>query len=87
VALTDPRDVDLPNVRFMELVDNETGEFVTVDTSSRAFRRMYRERAMRSSEARDAVFRRMKADAVELHTGESFVEPLTKFFRARRARL
>ncbi|MFQ5411572.1 MAG: DUF58 domain-containing protein [Phycisphaerae bacterium] len=86
IAIRDPRERELPNVRILELVDNETGERVLVDTSSRAFRAAYRDDALRREEARRALFRRMKLEAIELTTGESYVEPLTRYFRAREAR-
>ncbi len=83
ISIRDPREVDLPNVRFVELVDNETGQRITVDTSSAAFREAYHRLAAQSHEARQAMFRRLNTDAIELMTGQSYVEPLTKFFRAR----
>jgi uncharacterized protein (DUF58 family) len=87
IAITDPRETELPKVRFIELVDDETGEFVTVDTSSAAFRQWYRRQAGGAAESRRQTFRRMKTEAIELVTGESFVEPLTRYFRAREARM
>ena len=83
ISIRDPRELDLPNVRFVELVDNETGQRITVDTSSAAFREAYHRHAVQSHEARQAMFRRLNTDAIELMTGQSYVEPLTKFFRAR----
>ena len=83
ISIRDPREVDLPNVRFVELVDNETGQRITVDTSGAAFREAYHRHAVQSDEARQAMFRRLNTDAIELMTGQSYVEPLTKFFRAR----
>ena len=87
ITIADPREADLPKVRFIELVDDETGEFVTVDTSSAVFREWYRRQALATGESRRQTFRRMKVEAIELSTGESFVEPLTRFFRAREARM
>ncbi len=87
VAITDPRECALPKVRFVELTDDETGESVTVDTSSAAFREAYRRRALAVAETRQQAFRRMNAESIELTAGQSFVEPLTKFFRAREARM
>lgn len=87
ISVADPREADLPKVRFIELVDDETGEYVTVDTSSGAFREWYRRQALTSGETRRQTFRRMKVEAIELTTGASFVEPLTRFFRAREARM
>ncbi len=87
IVITDPREVEMPPVRFIDLIDNETGELRTIDTSSRSFREEYLQTARGAAESRTQLFRRLKADAISLTTGESFVEPLTRFFRAREARL
>lgn len=87
IAIADPREAALPNVRYIDLIDSETGERVTVDTSSPAFRSEYERLVGASAEARKKSFRRFKADSIELVTGQSFVDPLTRFFRAREARL
>ncbi|MBN2561588.1 MAG: DUF58 domain-containing protein [Phycisphaerae bacterium] len=87
ITITDPRELVFPNVRFIELMDNETGERVTVDTSSAAFRDVYQRQAAGDTDTRRELFRRMRAEAIELMAGQSFVDPLTRFFRAREARL
>jgi uncharacterized protein (DUF58 family) len=87
VAVTDRWEVELPDVGLLELLDAETGETVVVDTSIQRLRREYAARAERGTEARDRLFRRLDVDPIRVRTGESFVEPLTKFFRAREARL
>lgn len=87
IAITDPREVELPKVRFVELVDSETGEVFSLDTSSAAFRRLYHARAIGSADERRKAFRKIKSDAIELVTGQSFIDPLTRFFYAREARL
>ncbi|MBX3396648.1 MAG: DUF58 domain-containing protein [Phycisphaerae bacterium] len=83
IVVRDPREVELPNVRFVELEDGESGRRVLVDTTSAAFREMYRRHALSESAARDDMFRRMNTTAITLTTGESFVEPLTRYFRLR----
>ncbi len=87
ISISDPRESELPNVRFIDLVDSETGERLTVDTSSAAFRREYERLVAGTAEARRKSFRRYKADSIDLVTGQSVVDPLTRFFRAREARL
>ncbi len=86
IVVRDPREVELPGVRFIEFVDNETGKRVLVDTSSAAFRRLFRERAEQQEAAQAALFRRLDAEAITLQTGKSFVEPLMRYFRTREAR-
>jgi len=87
ITTTDRREVELPNVRYIDLVDGETGELITVDTSSRAFREEYRQRAQNAIETRKRDFRRMKVDSIDLFTGHSFVEPLQRFFHVRETRM
>ncbi|NOT01650.1 MAG: DUF58 domain-containing protein [Phycisphaerales bacterium] len=86
ITITDRREIELPNVGLIELVDAETGETVVVDTSSKGLRRRYSADAVVVATERDRSFRRNKIDAIDVMTGESFVEPLTRFFRARKAR-
>ncbi len=87
ITITDRRELELPNVGLIELVDAETGETVLVDTSSKSLRRQYSLRAISDVENRESLFRRMKMDSINVSTGESFVEPLTRFFRTREARM
>lgn len=86
IVVEDVRERELPNVGLIELKDNETGRMALVDTSSRRVRERYQVQAIQAAEARDRLFRRMDIEAVCVRTGESFVEPLTRFFRAREAR-
>jgi uncharacterized protein (DUF58 family) len=83
IVVGDRREAELPDVGLMELLDLETGRRVVLDTSSAKVRRAYAERARRAREERRRQFRRMNLDAVEVRTGESFAEPLQRFFRAR----
>lgn len=87
VAVGDRWEADLPDVGMIELADAETGETVLVDTSSRRLRADYAAEAARTTDERDRMFRRLDVEAIKVTTGESFVEPLMKFFRAREARI
>jgi uncharacterized protein (DUF58 family) len=86
VVITDPRERELPNVGMVQVVDDETGEMVIVDTASAVFREACRRNVAAAAETRERLFKRMKTDSIELTTGQSFVEPLTLFFRVREAR-
>ncbi len=87
IVVTDPRELTLPNVGLLELQDAETGETIVIDTSSRRFRTEFEARARQRSAERDRLLRRMNIDAIHVQTGQSFVEPLTRYFRARERRL
>lgn len=87
ITITDRREIELPDVGLIELVDAETGETVLVDTSSKSLREQYAADAAQKVEARKRQFNRSKIDAIDVMTGQSFVEPLTRFFKSRKARM
>ncbi len=83
VLVRDRRELELPAVRYVELLDPETGEQLLVDTSSPSFRRRV---AQLADQRRDNLLnelRRLRIDLLEVETGASFVDPLTRFFRQR----
>ncbi|MDZ7378026.1 MAG: DUF58 domain-containing protein, partial [candidate division KSB1 bacterium] len=86
MTITDPRELSLPDVGFIQLEDAETGEVVLVDTSSVGVRYEFRQRAIRDSEERARMFRAINVDYVDIRTDQSYVEPLIRFFRMRAKR-
>ncbi len=86
VLVRDQRESEMPPVRYVELLDAETGEQLLVDTSSRRFRDRFGKLAGERRAALISDFHKMRIDAIDVATGDSFVEPLTKFFRKREAR-
>jgi len=86
VNVLDRREQALPRSGLVELADNETGRRIIVDTSSARWRRTYERLFERELEARDRRLRELKVDCIRVYTGESFVEPLIRFFRTREAR-
>lgn len=86
MTITDPRELSLPDVGFIQLEDAETGEVVLVDTSSVGVRDEFRQRAIRDSEERARMFRAINVDYVDIRTDQSYVEPLIRFFRMRAKR-
>jgi uncharacterized protein (DUF58 family) len=86
VVVRDEREAVLPAVRYVELVDPETGAQWLVDTGSRALRRRFSAAGERRRQDLISAFRKLRIDLVEVNTGESFVPPLTTFFRRREHR-
>jgi uncharacterized protein (DUF58 family) len=88
IAITDPRERELPNVGLLLLEDAETGEVQWVDTGSRHFREEYARRSAQSAAERDELFRSIDVDRINIWTDRSYVDPLVAFFaeRARRFR-
>ncbi|HNW59085.1 MAG TPA: DUF58 domain-containing protein [bacterium] len=86
ISLTDPRELDLPDVGFIELEDAETGETWLLDTSDEGTRRAFSKRALQGKGSRDKIFRSMNVDQVQIDTRISYVEPLIRFFKMRAKR-
>jgi uncharacterized protein (DUF58 family) len=86
VLVRDERESRLPPIRYVELYDPETGEQLLVDTSLQRFRRRFELLATAGRETLLAGFRKLGIDVIDIATGESFVEPLRKFFHKREAR-
>jgi uncharacterized protein (DUF58 family) len=86
LAITDPREMELPSVGMLELADAETGETVIVDTLDRNVRRAYAESASRQQSARQNRLKSIGVDQVEIATDKSYVQPLLAFFERRSSR-
>jgi uncharacterized protein (DUF58 family) len=86
IDVNDRREREIPALGLIELEDAETGRRIVVDTSSRRWRAQYHDLIDEFIEQRDKQLKRSKLDVIHINTGESFVEPLTKFFRQRESR-
>ena len=86
IVVTDPRELELPNVGFIEVEDAETGRRSLVDTSSRSLRRQYATKAARLALRREEMFKRIDTPVIEVRTDRSYVEPLVRFFHKRERR-
>ncbi len=87
VTITDPRELEMVPVGFLELQDAESGEILLVDSSDRRFRDTFRERAASLRQDLNQLLRRTNVDVVHLRTDKDYVEPLIKFFKMREKRL
>jgi len=85
IFINDKLEDELPDLGLIPLKDAETGQEVLVDTSSKKVRQAYRKRRITEKKQIRNQFLRMKIDTIELHTNESYVQPLMNFFH-RRAR-
>lgn len=83
IFINDKYEDELPNLGLVPLRDAETGEEVLVDTSNEKVRNEYqKKRYVQKARLRDQ-FMRMKIDTIELHTNQSYVQPLMNFFHRR----
>ncbi|MBU0683570.1 MAG: DUF58 domain-containing protein [Candidatus Omnitrophota bacterium] len=86
VNITDPAERKLPKTGLITLYDAENGSPLVLDTSDEDARNQYENRAMVSFVQRQQLFRSVNVDNIDIRTDESYVEPLTRFFRLRARR-
>jgi len=86
VRLGDTREEELPAAGILSLHDAETGERMLVDTSSRGVRERFAEYNRRRRMDLDRMFVSLGIDNIQVRTGESYLEPIMRFFRMRAKR-
>jgi uncharacterized protein (DUF58 family) len=83
VALSDPRERELPKVGWLTLEDAETGQTVEIDTNRAALRKRYaRECQMRLDRLRHGL-RQVGIDSLVLSTDQPYILPLRNLFVRR----
>ena len=87
ISVTDPREVSLPDVGLIDLVDAETGEAISIDTGSAQIRNDFYQSAYGHQEKLKGLFRSIGVDHIDILTDRSYVEPITRFFKMRSKRL
>ena len=86
IKITDPREIQLPDVGFLELEDTETGEQIIIDTKSKVVRKSFEDYALGEQTKLDKGFRSIDLDHINIFTDRSYVEPLMAFFKVRAKR-
>lgn len=86
VAVTDPREEELPDVGRLYVEDAETGEVVELNTSKAKVRDDYRHRSRHRRARTAAVIRSTGVDLLEFTNGTNWLPALVNFFRKRRQR-
>ncbi len=83
ITITDPREMELPNVGIVELEDAESGEKILMDTSDPQIRERFSTLNDQERSKRDRLFRSIGVDSVDVTTHRPYVESLMRFFRMR----
>ncbi|WP_374074429.1 DUF58 domain-containing protein [Bdellovibrio bacteriovorus] len=83
-VVNDAAEYSLPKMGVIEVQDAETGEVLTVDTSSPTFRAQYEEAVQKRKEQRDRLLRLSQVERVDVRSSEDYVNPLIAFFKKRK---
>ena len=86
VEIVDPRELDLPDVGMLTLVDPETGRRREVQTSSASLRARYGAAAREQRHTIAAAVRTAGADHLILRTDRPWVDDFVRFVKLRRER-
>lgn len=86
VVVRDQLEKGLPSLGVLDLWDNETGEIVTVDTSSSSFQKEWGELWKSKEAERDKLLRQSQVDRIDVWVNGDFVDPLIKYFKSRQRR-
>ncbi len=86
LTLTDPLDLELPDLGIVEVEDAERGTRMLLETSDRGLRRRYAEAAQVRLRDRRTALVSAGVDEVPIHLEEDIVGPLVRYFRSRAAR-
>jgi uncharacterized protein (DUF58 family) len=87
IVIEDPRELELPESGWVEMVDAESGRRVLVDTGSRDVRDRLRALAERRRADRGRLLRAAGVDQILLRTDASYALPLRHAFALRARRL
>jgi uncharacterized protein (DUF58 family) len=86
VEVVDPRELELPPVGLLMLVDPETGRRVEVQTRSAKLRARFAAAAANQRSAIATALRRAGAEHVQLRTDGDWLQDIVRFVVARRRR-
>ena len=82
----DRRELELPDIGLVQLIDSETNELLWVDTSDSAVRDRYARTARMHRLWMDDLFKKSGVDSAHIATGDNYIKTLSALFRKREKR-
>ena len=86
VTITDPKEINFPNLGVVALNDPETGNEFFIDTSNSSLRQKFYNNSAKLFEERKKIFDRLNVDTLSIHTDVPYEKTLFSFFRMRERR-
>jgi uncharacterized protein (DUF58 family) len=83
IGISDPAELELPDVGLIAVEDPESGELAYVDTGGSGLRDVFGLALARERVGTRRLFRRLGVDEIEVRTDLPYVRPLLAFFRRR----
>ncbi len=83
IRLYDEREMELPKVGLINIMDSETGKTVWVDSNNEQFRKYFMSEARKREENLLTSFRKNGVDHTSIATNQNYVKPLIDLFKRR----
>ncbi len=85
IRLYDEREMELPKVGLINMIDSETGKTVWVDSNNEEFRKYFMSEARKREDNLLTTFRKNGVDHTSIATHQNYVKPLIDLFKRRGA--
>ncbi len=83
IILEDETESAFPKLGIMDFQDAETGEWISVDTSSSKFQKMLKQDYEKRRKLIDKNLRQAEVGAVHINNSKNYVDPLIAYFQKR----
>lgn len=86
ISVTDPREMSMPSIGYIELEDAETGEYILINSSNKGFQRNYSKHAKSDWNEKKKFFQTSGIDFIQVMTDGNYVDSIVEFFKKREKR-
>jgi uncharacterized protein (DUF58 family) len=87
LPIGDIREMELPSVGILQLIDPETGQVLHVDTRQKGLLQRYQDLARQDLTSRNQLFKKYGIDFLQVFTHKPYDVDLVRFFRQRAMRM
>lgn len=83
ININDQREIELPDIGYIELIDPETDEVILINTSDKISMLKYIELTKQENHITHTMFKKSKIDSITLNNDSNFITPLKEFYQRR----
>jgi uncharacterized protein (DUF58 family) len=83
IGITDPHEIVLPAIDLVSLIDLESGEMVTADTSNTQLQQDFKSLAEQRLKQQEKLMKKVGAGFIDVRTDQPYIRPIRKFFKIR----
>ncbi|MGA8164128.1 MAG: DUF58 domain-containing protein [Waddliaceae bacterium] len=83
IAVSDPYELEFPNMEIVNVKDLETGEFSVVDSSDQRVHAQFQKKAQERLGKVEQLMKRIGAGFIFIRTDRPYLDPLRKFFKMK----